>query len=74
MYLSLSLSLESYVSTYEQLVKDEISSSTLVANPVDAYLLLKRLTIEWEVVEKVLQHEANSTIGELSFFLNKKNV
>ena len=40
---------------------DPITSSSLVANPVDAYLLVKRLTIDWDVVERVLNVESNSS-------------
>lgn len=39
----------------------DFSSSSLVANPVDAYHLVKRLTIDWDVVERVLEAESNSS-------------
>ena len=40
---------------------DFVSSATLVSNPVDAYNLVKRLTIDWDVVERVLEAESNSS-------------
>ena len=40
---------------------DIVSSASLVSNPVDAYNLVKRLTIDWDVVERVLEAESNSS-------------
>ncbi len=52
----------SYVSSYRTVMRSgDFSSSSLVANPVDAYHLVKRLTIDWDVVERVLEAESNSS-------------
>ncbi|CAL4097494.1 unnamed protein product [Meganyctiphanes norvegica] len=37
--------------------------SSVVAHPIDAYLLLKRLTVEWGMVEDAMTHHANATAG-----------
>lgn len=73
---------------YRQAISGDLDSSTLVANPVDAYHLVnlettffvsarstsefrvfskvKRLTIDWEVIERVLEVEANSSRSKCS--------
>jgi len=56
------------VATYRSSLAPDVSSSaSLVANPVDAYLLLKRLTIDWDVIERVLNLAGNSSRSELEF-------
>ncbi|XP_046453814.1 prolyl 4-hydroxylase subunit alpha-2-like [Daphnia pulex] len=61
--------IQNYVTTYRQVMSGDLSSSKLVANPVDAYHLLKRLTIDWDVVERVLEAESNSSRNALNHVL-----
>jgi len=59
--------IDDYVATYRSSLAPDVSSSaSLVANPVDAYLLLKRLTIDWDVIERVLNLAGNSSRSALN--------
>lgn len=61
--------IKEYVTDYRELnrgrnVSQAITSgetSSVVAHPVDAYLLLKRLTVEWASVEDAMLQHANAT-------------
>lgn len=46
---------EDYVTTYRQAIKGELNSAWLVANPVDAYHLIKRFTVDWRTTEQILR-------------------
>ncbi|KAK7068149.1 Prolyl 4-hydroxylase, alpha polypeptide, partial [Halocaridina rubra] len=63
-----------YVSDYRELNREQRGSSnvtqsvvnlgetsSVVAHPIDAYLLLKRLTVEWATVEDAMIQHANAT-------------
>ena len=52
---------------YRQAMNGDVSSSSVVANPVDAYHLVKLLTIDWDVVERVLDTESNSSRSKSLF-------
>jgi len=58
--------IQNYVESHRSLMHGDFASSSVVANPVDAYHLLKRLTIDWDVVERALDHVANSSKSVLN--------
>jgi len=58
--------IQDYVESHRQRMQGNFASSSVVANPVDAFHLLKRLTIDWNVIERVLDTAANSSRNVLN--------
>ncbi|XP_065573742.1 prolyl 4-hydroxylase subunit alpha-2-like [Artemia franciscana] len=55
--------IERYIKEYKLVISGVSSAHNLVANPIDAYMLVKRTTVEWDGVERAIYLMANRSRG-----------